>query len=105
MKYEKIPSKYQVGGTNMEVRRVDRCNDNSIGLCLLGAGYVEIADFFNRDSKQSDDCKVNTFYHELTHSILDTMGEDDLSKNERFVNSFAGFLTEAMKNAYFREEE
>lgn len=89
----------------MEVRRVDRCDDNTIGTCILGAGYIEISDMFNRDSKQSEGSKINTFYHELTHSILATMGETDLNNNERFVNSFAGFLTEAMKNAYFREEE
>lgn len=101
MKYQKIPESYQVGGVKMEVRRVDRCDDNVMGLCFLGAGYVEIADTINKDDKQSDGSKVNTFYHELTHAILDTMGEKELSSNEKFVNCFAGFLCEAMKDAYF----
>ena len=48
--------------------------------------------------------KVNTFYHELTHCILQTMGEHELNDNEKFVCCFAGFLTEAMRNLKFEEE-
>ena len=105
MKYSKIPQNYRVGGTTMQVRMVDRCDDNAFGSCFLGAGYIEIAEIVNKDDKQSDDSKRNTFYHELIHSILDTMGWSELSKDEKFVNTFAGFLTEAMSNAYFKEEE
>ena len=105
MKYSKIPQNYRVGGTTMQVRMVDRCDDNVFGSCFLGAGYIEIAEIVNKDDKQSADSKVNTFYHELIHSILDTMGYSDMSKDEKFVNCFAGFLTEAMDAAVFIEEE
>ena len=103
MEYVKIPKHYQVGGTDMEVRRVERCPNNSIGQAYTAAGYIEIADIYDKDTKQSETCKVNSFYHELVHTILGTMGEFDLNNNERFVNSFASFLTEAMRNAYFLE--
>lgn len=105
MKYSKIPQNYKVGGTTMQVRMVDRCDDNAFGSCFLGAGYIEIAEIVNKDDKQSADSKVNTFYHELIHSILDTMGYSDMSKDEKFVNCFAGFLTEAMQNSVFIEED
>lgn len=105
MKYTKIPQNYRVGGTTMQVRIVDRCSDNAFGECFLGAGYIEIAETVNKDDKQSADSKVNTFYHELVHSILDTMGYSDMSKDEKFVNCFAGFLTEAMQNSVFIEED
>lgn len=105
MRYEQIPSKYNVGGVKMEVRNVERCEDNVLGLCFLAGGYIEIADIVNKGDHQSDGSKRNTFYHELTHSILDTMGENDLSKNEKFVNTFSGFLCEAMGNAFFLEDE
>lgn len=105
MEYRKIPTKYEVGGQETEVRFVERCEDNAFGLCFLGAGYIEIADKVNKGDTQSATSKINTFYHELTHSILDTMGEKELSGNEKFVNCFAGFLTGAMKNAYFLEDE
>lgn len=104
MNYVKIPKSFQVGGTQMEVRRVERCDDNSIGTAQLASGFVEIADRFNKDGIQSEDSKVNTFYHELTHCILKTMGEDELNNNEKFVCTFSSFLTEAMARAYFEEE-
>lgn len=105
MKYFKIPTKYKVGGTKMDVRFVDRCDDDVFGTCFLGAGYIEIADTVNKDDKQSADSKTNTFYHELIHSILYTMGYKELSGDEKFVSSFAGFLTEAMEAAVFIEED
>lgn len=101
MSYFKIPKDFTVGGQPMEVRIVERCDDNKVGLCFLAAGYIEIADKCNRCDAIPDRMKVNTFYHELTHAILDTMGEDELSANEKFVCSFSSFLTEAMANAYF----
>ena len=105
MGYVKIPKSFQVGGQDMEVRMVERCEKNYEGLCYLGAGYIEIADTIDRGDKQSEGSKRNTFFHELIHSILDTMGETELSANEKFVNCFAGFLTEAMADAYFKEVE
>ncbi len=101
---KKIPSKYQVGGATIEVRIVDRCEDNSIGIAKVCAGYIEIANKYNKDDVQSDECKVNTFYHEMTHTILDTMGYNELSQDEKFVSSFSSFLTEAMRNAKFKED-
>ncbi len=100
---KKIPSKYQVGGTTIEVRMVERCTSNWVGSALLAAGRIEIANKFNKDELQSESCKVNTFYHELTHTILDIMGSE-LSDDEKFVKTFSSFLTEAMRNARFVEE-
>ena len=105
MKYTKIPKFFNVGGQRMEVRRVERCDDNALGTQLTARGYVEIADKYNKDDVQSESCKINTFYHELTHSILRTMGETELNVNEKFVCCFSSFLTEAMNDAYFIEKD
>lgn len=105
MRYVDIPSSFNVGGAKMEVHRVDRCDDNTEGMCFLCGGYIEIADIVNKDDMQSAGCKRNTFYHELTHAILDTMGEKELSSNEKFVCTFSSFLCEAMSKARFEEEE
>ena len=104
MEYKKIPSKFQVGGQEVEVRPVERCEDNTIGSCMLASGYIEIAEKHSKDSIQSQTSKENTFYHELTHAILRTMGKTELNDDESFVCCFSGFLTEAMKNAYFKED-
>ena len=105
MNYVKIPKSYKVGGQEIEVRKVERCENNVVGVSFLAGGYIELANKCNKCDDIPERAKVNTFYHELTHSILDTMGETDLSANEKFVNCFAGFLADAMDKAYFVEEE
>ena len=102
---KKIPSKITIGGQDVEIRNVNRCDNNAVGECHLLEGYIEIAEIFNKDQVQSESSKVNTFYHELTHCILQTMGEHELNDNEKFVCCFAGFLTEAMRNAEYEKKE
>lgn len=96
-----IPTKYNVGGQDVEVRIVDRCDGNSIGECRLEEGYIEVARLFAKDEKQSVSSMYNTFLHELVHSILRTMGEHELNNNEKFVCGFASFLCEALTTATF----
>lgn len=106
-KIEKLryPHSYKVGGQRVEVRDVERCESNSVGECNLCAGYIEIAEHFNKDDIQSYDSKRNTFYHELVHSILSTMGKKELNADEEFVSTFSSFLSEALENAVFIEYE
>lgn len=97
-----IPKQYKVGGVNIQVEPVERLGSGKLGECQLASGKIKIADNFmydNEQFEQSEDNKVNTFYHELTHSILDTMGEFELSQNEKFVSTFSSLLTEAMRSA------
>lgn len=105
MGYKKIPSSYKVGGQRIDIRNVERCENNNIGTSFLAGGYIEIANKCNKSDNIPEDIKINTFYHELTHSILDTMGENELSGNEKFVSCFSSFLCEAMEKAVFIEEE
>lgn len=42
-------------------------------------------------------CKFNTFIHEVVHGVLDTMGESDLSKNEKFVCMFSSLLVDPIE--------
>lgn len=37
-----------------------------------------------------------TFIHELAHAMLDTMGREELSKDEGFVDAISEFLTQAI---------
>ena len=105
MSYVKIPTYVRVGGQLLIVDHQDFLDHNDLGLCSLAGGYIKIAKSFNNGTSQSDTSKCNTFYNELVHANLDTMGENELSRNEKFVNCFAGFLTEAMTEAYFKEDE
>ena len=100
----KLSNKFTVGGQEIEVRIVDSIDHGKLGTCSVAEGIIKIAKTFN-GREQSESSKLNTFCHELTHSILDTMGEHELSANERFVCSFSGFLAEAMKSFSFYENE
>lgn len=99
---KKIPSKLNIGGQLINVEIVDRCEGDVLGLCNTAQGKILIANTFDGIT-QSETSKINTYWHEVVHCILDTMGEKELSENEKFVNCFGSFLTEAMTNAYFKE--
>ena len=91
-----VPKSYSVGGQEVNVRYVN--NYEHLGSVELFSGDLIIAETY-QGNIQSETSKENTFVHELVHSILDTMGEYDLSQNEKFVCCFAGFLLEALKSA------
>ena len=94
----KIPKSFTVGGQDLEVKSVELCEDSSLGNIILGQGEIQIAEYVSRNVPQSETSKLNTFYHELTHAILRTMGEYELNNNEKFVCAFSGFLTEAIRS-------
>lgn len=94
----KIPKSFTVGGQDIEVKEVDICEDSCIGDIILPQGEIQIAKYVTRGVEQSESSKLNTFLHELTHAILKTMGEYDLNANEKFVCTFSGFLTEAVRS-------
>lgn len=99
-----IPSTFNCGGQPMEVRLVDKCDSDDAGnACWIG-GFIEIGNKISYNIPQSEGSKINTFFHELVHTILFNMGEKELNNNERFVCSFAGFLTEAMTTADYPED-
>lgn len=99
MKRFNIPATLHIGGQQIDVKEVDRCNNNVLGRCILAAGVIEIARTFNSDGdiSVSESSKQNTFVHEVLHAILDTMGENELNNNEKFVCGCAGYLTEAIQ--------
>lgn len=104
-KYRKIPLSFEVGGVNIAVEFAQHSpSDGVVGQTSIAEDKISIFDEVGINTHQGKGSQVNSFYHELVHAILITMGEDSLNKNERFVCTFAGFLTEAMKNAYFKED-
>lgn len=94
----RIPNKFTVGGQDITVKQVELCENSDLGNIILGQGEIQIANFVTRGVEQSYTSKLNTFYHELTHAILKTMGEYELNNNERFVCTFSSLLTEAVRS-------
>ena len=70
--------------------------DSKLGEICLASGELEIAENFY-EYKQSESSKVNTFIHEVVHGVLDTMGENKLSSDEKFVTTFASLLVDVVE--------
>ena len=92
----KIPNKIRIGGQDINVCIKDRLINEKLGIICLASGELEIAEKFY-DYKQCESSKVNTFIHEVVHGVLDTMGEKELSSNEKFVNTFASLLVDVIE--------
>ena len=89
-----LPKEIQIGG---QVLTTQICNElgGKLGKACVYNGYIKIAT--NVDGTiQTNSSMLNTYIHECVHAILDTMGRDDLSGDEKFVSTFAGFATEGI---------
>lgn len=91
-----IPKKIRIGGQDISVVNKERLDNDILGEICLAEGVLQIADTF-RNIKQSESSKINTFIHEIVHGILNTMGEFKLSKNEKFVCTFASLLVDTIE--------
>ena len=91
-----IPDKIRIGGQEIRVVNEERLDDNKLGTICVAEGVLRIADNFN-NLKQCESSKINTFVHEIIHGILDTMGESELSGNEKFVCTFSSLLIDTIE--------
>lgn len=91
-----IPGKIRIGGQDIDVCIVERIEGEKLGQICVAEGKMLIADNFST-SKQSESSKVNTFIHEVVHGTLDTMGENEMSENEKFVSTFSSFLVDVIE--------
>lgn len=98
-----IPKRFYIGGQEINVEHVDDGNDN-LGEANMWNGYIKLSNRY-KGSIQSETSKKNTFCHELVHIILDTMGENDLSSNEKFVSCFGSFLCNALTTMEYEENK
>lgn len=104
---DKLPTGLNCGGVHIDVHEKEK-NNTALGESCIAETKIDIYNKFmdnNEEYTQSFESKKNTFYHELTHCILSTMGEDDLNSNEKFVNTFGSLLTEAMQSLEFGGKE
>lgn len=47
--------------------------------------------------KQCESSKINTFIHEVVHGVLNTMGENKLSSDEKFVTTFESLMVDVIE--------
>jgi hypothetical protein len=93
-----LPKTVEVGETTYTINQ-----PKEIEGCL---GQIDFTEKVIYVAKQARNCKLaneersDTFWHELTHAILNDMNHP-LTRNERFVTAFAHRLNEAILSAKF----
>lgn len=98
----KIPKSFKLFATTVNVEFDNqRMNDKQqYGESDYTTSKITLSDI-NGQRKLSQDNILDTFYHEKVHMILDTMGEYDLSRNEKFVDTFAKLWRQADETAEY----
>lgn len=94
-----IPEKFKLNGDTINVIIDDvYCSDEK---CLGEADFEEkvitLCGIY-KGKRVSKNDKEQTFFHELVHMILDSMGKDRLKYDENFVDLFATRLHEYEKS-------
>ena len=90
-----IPKKLTVGGVDYVVNIKDVLNYSGDFGFWQPQGTIDIARGAAGDRLSGSRIRA-TFWHELTHAILDRMGRADLNNDESFVNTFSAFLSGAI---------
>ena len=94
-----IPKQISVGRKTYVITRPHTIQDPaSYGRTYYDENRIEIARFDNQGNTFEQEEIDDTFWHELTHTILYDMGHD-LCANERFVTAFANRLSDAVNSA------
>lgn len=97
-----VPKKFNLLGHTIVVKmNNDRMSDkNALGYCHPLHNEITLAD--TTDGKPLQESTIeHTFCHELVHLILNVMNENELYKNEKFVDVFGGLLHQYLKTAKF----
>lgn len=93
----KIPDKFMLMGREIKVVWSDDLigREDASGRASWRRGTLEIQKP-GKSHEADESYSEQVFCHELVHLILWAMSEDDLSENERFVDTFGGLLHQAM---------
>lgn len=98
-----IPYRIRVGDKLYSidvVRSMQRKRE--MGRVAYDAGSIQIGEVSNVTGRKYSDIQMSeTFWHELVHAILYEM-DNQLHKDEKFVDEFAKHLARAIRSAKFK---
>ena len=100
----KLPIKIRVGRKQYSVEVIEAMlRKREMGRVHYGTQIIELGRTSNTTGKRYSDTQVlNSFWHEVTHAILEEMGRHTLNNDEKFVTEFANRLTQVIKTAKFK---
>lgn len=97
-----IPKSFKLFGTTIDVvfdeARMD--DKKAFGTSEYGKSLISLSKRDGLDDL-SEGKIMDTFYHERTHMILNSMNENELSRNEKFVDVFSKLLRQADETAEY----
>lgn len=98
-----FPRRMRVGKKMYSVEVVEAMIEkNCVGHTRYADCSIKIAAKNNSTGRFLAGAEVrDTFWHELTHAILEDMGRHTLNRDERFVTDFANRLSKAIDSARF----
>jgi hypothetical protein len=98
-----FPRRMRVGKKMYSVEVVEAMIEkNCVGRTLYAERNIKIAAKHNATGRFLAGAEIrDTFWHEVTHAILEDMGRHTLNRDERFVSEFANRLSKAIDSAKF----
>ena len=97
-----LPKKVKVGNRWYSVEVVEAMRDKSI---MGRVNYTDRTIELGKRTHHGVPFKLSalheTFWHELTHAILDNMNRTELNNDENFVEEFSTRLAKAIQSARF----
>ena len=96
-----IPTELTLGALTYNITEVDLLEDNTgLGEVISSLGKINLANTW-RGEFVPQNLKERTYFHELTHAILDEIGYHKLSGDEKFIEAFSLLLHQAMKTSKY----
>jgi hypothetical protein len=94
-----IPKSFKLQAHTIKVKvdrkKVEAESKDCLGLAIYTTNEILLTDTMN--GLPLDQTVIDhAFYHELCHHILGCMNERKLNNNEKFVDTFAGLLHQAL---------
>lgn len=91
-----IPKSFILFNTTWNVKQVPKITKDSLmGQCDANTATILLRRNLKKDIKEA------TYYHELMHSMLDTLGYSDLSADEQFVERMGQALHQVISTAKY----
>lgn len=92
----KIPSEFQVMGHTITVKFVSKSFAEELE--FLGR-YNHLEHTLELKRGMTDSQTLHTFFHEIMHCVLDSLNEEELSKDEKLVDNIGGLLAQAIASS------
>jgi len=98
-----FPRRMRVGKKMYSIEVVEAMIEkNCVGHTRYADRNITIAAKHNNTGRFLAGAEIrDTFWHEMTHAILEDMGRHTLNRDERFVTEFANRLSAAIDSAKF----